>query len=73
MTQPALSRSIAGLEAALGEQLFNRARQGVEPTSFGEVLLARARSLLDEATELERDFRLLRGLDIGELRVGAGA
>jgi DNA-binding transcriptional LysR family regulator len=73
MTQPALSRSIAGLEAALGEQLFNRTRQGVEPTSFGEMLLGRAQSLLDRANELERDFRLLRGLDIGELRVGAGA
>lgn len=73
MTQPALSRSIAGLEAALGEKLFNRTQQGVEPTSFGQMLLARAKILLDDATELERDFKLMRGLDIGELRVGAGA
>jgi DNA-binding transcriptional LysR family regulator len=73
LTQPALSRSIAGLEAALGEQLFDRTRQGVEPTSFGRMLLARAQPLLDDAAELERDFRLLRGLQIGELRVGAGA
>ena len=72
MTQPALSRSIAGLEAALGEKLFNRTQQGVEPTSFGQMLLARAKTLLDDATELERDFKLMRGLDIGELRVGAG-
>ena len=73
LTQPALSRSIAGLEAALGEQLFSRTHQGVEPTSFGKMLLKRAQSLLDDSTELERDFRLMRGLDIGELRVGAGA
>jgi DNA-binding transcriptional LysR family regulator len=73
LTQPALSRSIAGLEAALGEKLFDRTRQGVEPTSFGQMLLARAQPLVDDATELERDFRLLRGLQIGELRVGAGA
>jgi len=73
LTQPALSRSIAGMEAALGEKLFNRTRQGVEPTSFGQMLLQRARALLDDAAELERDFRLMRGLDIGELRVGAGA
>jgi DNA-binding transcriptional LysR family regulator len=72
MTQPALSRSIAGLEAALGEKLFNRTSQGVEPTSFGQMLLARAQALLDNATELERDFKLMRGLDIGELRLGAG-
>jgi len=73
LTQPALSRSIASLESALGERLFDRTRQGVEPTSFGRMLLARAQPLLDDAAELERDFRLLRGLQIGELRVGAGA
>jgi DNA-binding transcriptional LysR family regulator len=73
LTQPALSRSIAGLEAALGEKLFDRTRQGVEPTSFGQMLLARAQPLIDDAAELERDFRLLRGLQIGELRIGVGA
>jgi DNA-binding transcriptional LysR family regulator len=44
LTQPALSRSIAGLEAALGERLFDRTPQGVEPTAFGRMLLARARA-----------------------------
>jgi len=73
ITQPALSRSIAGLESVLGERLFDRTRQGVEPTSFGQMLLARAQPLVDGAAELERDFKLLRGLHIGELRVGAGA
>lgn len=73
MTQPALSRSIAGLEAALQEKLFSRTRQGVEPTAFGRMLLARAQALLDGATELERDFKLMRGLEIDELRIGAGA
>jgi DNA-binding transcriptional LysR family regulator len=73
LTQPALSRSIAGLEASLGEKLFNRTQQGVEPTAFGQMLLSRAQTLLEGATELERDFQLMRGLDIGELRVGAGA
>jgi DNA-binding transcriptional LysR family regulator len=73
LTQPALSRSIAGLEDALGEKLFDRTRQGVEPTSFGRMLLARAEALIDGAAELERDFKLLRGLQIGELRVGCGA
>ena len=73
LTQPALSRSIAGLEAALGEKLFHRTRQGVEPTAFGELLLSRGRSLLDDATELEREFKRMRGLEVGEVRVGAGA
>ena len=72
LTQPALSRSIAGLETALGERLFDRTRQGVEPTSFGRMLLARARALVDGAAELERDFQLFRGVQIGRLSVGAG-
>jgi DNA-binding transcriptional LysR family regulator len=72
VTQPALSRSIAGFEAAVGEKLFNRTKQGVEPTAFGELLLARGGALLEGARELERSIALMRGLDIGELRVGAG-
>ena len=72
MSQPALSRSIAGLEAALGIQLFNRTRQGVEPTAFGERLLARGSTLLTDAAELERELSLMQGLELGALRVGAG-
>lgn len=73
LTQPALSRSIAGLEASLGERLFSRTSQGAEPTAFGQVLLERAERLLAEASSLERDFRRMRGLELGEVRVGAGA
>jgi DNA-binding transcriptional LysR family regulator len=73
LTQPALSRSIAGLEARLGEKLFNRTPRGVEPTAFGELLLSRGRALLDGAADLEREFELMRGLELGHLRVGAGA
>lgn len=72
VTQPALSRSIAGLEATVGEKLFNRTKQGVEPTAFGELVLARGGSLLEGARELERSIALMRGLDVGELRVGVG-
>lgn len=72
LSQPALSRSIAGLEAALGVLLFNRTRQGVEPTAYGERLLARGALLITNAAELERELKLMQGLDIGVLRVGAG-
>jgi len=73
VTQPSLSRSIAGLEARLGEKLFNRTSRGVEPTAFGELLLSRGLALLDGATALEREFQLMRGLEVGELRIGTGA
>jgi DNA-binding transcriptional LysR family regulator len=72
LTQPALSRSIAGLESTLGERLFNRTPKGVEPTDYGEALLARAQKLLDEAAELERELKLFRGLEVGALTIGAG-
>ena len=72
LSQPALSRSIAGLEATLGVQLFNRTRQGVDPTGFGERFLARGTALLTDAVELERELQLMQGLEIGVLRVGAG-
>ncbi len=72
MSQPALSRSIAGLETALGVQLFDRTRQGVDPTGFGERFLARGSTLLSDAMELERELQLMQGLEIGVLRVGAG-
>jgi DNA-binding transcriptional LysR family regulator len=73
LTQPALSRSIAGLEQRLGEKLFNRTSRGVEPTAFGALLLARSQALLDGATNIEREFKMMRGLELGELRVGSGA
>ena len=72
LTQPALSRSIAGLEARLGEKLFNRTPRGVEITAFGELLLSRGQALLDGAADVEREFKRMRGLEIGELRVGCG-
>jgi len=72
LSQPALSRSIARLEASLGVALFNRTRQGAEPTAFGERLLARGAALLTDAAELERELKLMQGLDVGVLQIGAG-
>jgi DNA-binding transcriptional LysR family regulator len=72
ISQPALSRSIASLEQSLGIRLFERNRSGVQPTSFGELVLAKGERLVGAAADLERDLARLRGLETGELRVGAG-
>jgi len=72
LSQPALSRSIARLEAELGVRLFDRTRQGVEPTAFGERFLERGAQLLVEATRLEREISQTRDSEGGVLRVGAG-
>lgn len=49
MTQPALSRAVRALESAVGAPLFERGYRDVTLTEPGEVLLARARSLDEQA------------------------
>lgn len=72
VSQPALSRSIASLEATLGVRLFDRDRRGVRPTTFGRLLIERGNALLAGFEELRREVALTRGLESGELSVGAG-
>jgi DNA-binding transcriptional LysR family regulator len=72
LSQPALSRSIQNLEESLGVLLFDRQTSEVTPTVFGEALLRRAEAILGEATELEREMKLMKGLDVGRLSVAMG-
>jgi LysR family nitrogen assimilation transcriptional regulator len=55
LSQPSVSRPIAELEARLGEPLFYRTGRGVVLTEFGELLLPRARALLDSAEQMLTD------------------
>ena len=52
VTQQTLSASIASLEQEWGMPLFNRRRQGVELTAFGETMLPACEHLLDEAASV---------------------
>jgi len=72
ISQPALSRSIQELERRAGATLFARTSDGVEPTDVGRIYLGKARAVLAQAGELAREMRLIRGLEVGELRFGAG-
>lgn len=72
ITQPALTRSIQGIEAQLGAPLFDRGPREVTPTAIGELVLRHARAIEHAAHDLERDVGLAKGMDLGELRVGAG-
>ena len=70
LTQPALSRRIAELEAALGLRLLERTSRRVALTESGVDLLDRCRDLLAEGDSLrERALRLSKG-HAGILRVG---
>lgn len=72
ITQPALSKSIAKLEAQLGVQLFDRSGGHVRPTQFGLMIAERGRPLLGSAAALSSDVaRLAQGAS-GRLRIGVG-
>lgn len=73
ITQPALSRTIRRLEAAVGAPLFERHRTGMVLTPFGEVLLPHAALLNAEAEHAIEEIRALQGLAKGTIRVGAVA
>lgn len=61
LTQPAVSKRIAVLEDQLGVRLFDRVGRRVGLTEAGEVLLPRARRLLEQADDLTRVLGNLAG------------
>lgn len=70
LTQPAVSKRIANLEAQLSSKLFDRIGRDVYLTEAGNLLAVRARKILDDIqdtqTAVERlDDRLIKQLNIG--------
>lgn len=55
VSQPAVSRTVAGLERALGARLLRRTSRAVTTTPAGAQAVARARRVLAEADELVRE------------------
>ena len=72
LSQPALSRSIQGLEGLLGTALFDRTSTGIVPTQIGSIVIERGKTLLQDAASVEREVQLALGLDMGSLIIGAG-
>jgi DNA-binding transcriptional LysR family regulator len=68
--QPALSRSIAELEHALGVRLLDRSPRGVEPTAYGRALIRRGVAVFDELRQGVKDIEFLADPTAGELRIG---
>ena len=69
LTQSALTRSIQTLERQLGVRLFDRGRDGVEPTAFGRLVVERARLIAGDLDDLGREIEQMRGLAIGTLKL----
>lgn len=70
ITQPAVSKSIADLEHALGVRLLDRGPQGVEPTSYGNALVRRGLSVFDELRQGVGEIEFMADPRVGEVRVG---
>jgi len=70
ISQPALSRSIAAIEARYGVPLFNRLGHGVELTSSGAQTIEQIKSLLQDFRVLENNLHLIGQGKAGKLSLG---
>lgn len=70
LTQPALTRAIARIEATAGQRLFARHPRGVEPTPAGQVFLQRAQQMLVAYDDALRELQQMKAGQLGRLRVG---
>ena len=72
ISQPAVSQSIADLEATLGVRLLDRNARGVEPTLYAHALLKRSHVVFDELMQGVSDIDFLANPNVGEIRVASG-
>lgn len=69
-SQPAVSRSIAELESAVGVRLLDRHRQGVELTGFGRALIEGGAAMFDDLHQAVKNIEFLSDPTAGEVRIG---
>jgi len=70
ISQPSVSKAIADVEHAIGLQLFDRRKRGVEPTLYGRALLQCGVAVFDDLRQGVKQLEFLRDPTIGELRIG---
>ena len=61
VSQPALSKSLQGLEEELSVSLVHRTSRGVNLTSFGQAMVARGRGIAQEVDRLREQIEQMRG------------
>lgn len=72
ISQPALSRSIAGLEQDFDVRLFDRGPRSVLPTAAGRAFIQEARSILAQSRALEQQLLQSRTTELGDVAFGCG-
>jgi DNA-binding transcriptional LysR family regulator len=70
VAQPAVTRQIKSLEAALQVQLLERTKHHVKLTQAGQVMLDRSRVVLHELEDMVRVTRRVARGELGTLRIG---
>ncbi len=73
ISQPAISKSIKNLEEQLGGMLFVRTKRGVFLTEEGKEFYHYIKQAIELIYNAENRFTDLIHLDIGNIRIGAGA
>ncbi|WP_407152201.1 LysR family transcriptional regulator [Bradyrhizobium sp. ORS 86] len=71
MSQPAVSRAISDMEHVLGLRLFDRGRNGIVPTAYGQALVRRGVTIFDELTQGLQELEFLADPTTGHLRIGS--
>ena len=71
VSQPAVSQAIKALESAVGIPLFVRTGKGVRLTPAGEILYSYVQNGYETILRGEKKLREMKGLESGELRIGA--
>ena len=61
VSQPALSKSLQGLEEELSVSLVHRTSRGVNLTSFGQAMVTRGRGIAQEVDRLREQIEQMRG------------
>jgi DNA-binding transcriptional LysR family regulator len=70
ISQPAVSKAVVELEAALGVQLVDRSRRGVVPTPYGLALRKRGVAIFNDLRQGVQDIDFLLDPTRGEIRIG---
>jgi DNA-binding transcriptional LysR family regulator len=71
MTQPTATKLLQDLERNVGLPLFDRGRRGMQPTSYGEVMIRHARLVLADLDRTRLELEALSSGATGQIKIGA--
>lgn len=69
-SQPAVTNTLSELEALFGATLFDRSSRGMKPTALGEIVLARAATMVNDLGQLVHDMQASGAGMAARLQIG---